>query len=210
LLQWCLHNTRWCTWSKIVWPPTIATPRWWFALPTQQRKHDQEGKANCATTTTPPFYLHKMKPWIEGEKLWAPTKVILPHHNDNWFCLHKWNHEQEGKKWWAFTTTWSLHHNDDKLCSMPTQNENMNMREKNYGHLCSHRTTIMIDVTQSPMPTQNQTVNMKIIKNFFEHLPMHDCHTMKMIWCCLVPTQNENLNLWWTQSKKYGNELYHM
>jgi len=169
LLQWCLHKTRWWTWSKIVWPPTFATPWWWLTLPTQKWNHDHEGK-----------------------KLWAPTKVILPHHNDNSFCLHKWNHEQEGGKWWAFTTTWSLHHDDDKLCWMLTQNENMNMRGKFYGHLCNHHTTTMIDVTQSPMPTQNQTVNMKIIKNFFGHLPMHGCHTMKMIWCCLVPTQNEN------------------
>jgi hypothetical protein len=52
----------------------------------------------------------------------------LPHHNDDQ------DHEQEGKKSWAPTTTWLLHHNTWLILLMPTQNESINMKEKNYGH----------------------------------------------------------------------------
>jgi len=77
LLQWCLHKTRWWTWSKTIWPPLIATPWWWSTLPTQKWNHDQEGKKLCATTTAPPIYLHKMRPRIKGKKIMGTYQRVI-------------------------------------------------------------------------------------------------------------------------------------
>ncbi len=55
-----------------------------------------------------------------------------------------------------------------------------------------HCTMIMIDVAYSPMPTQNQTMKMNMIKKSYGDLVVCDCHTTMMIQRCLVPTHNEN------------------
>jgi hypothetical protein len=59
------------------------------------------------------------------KQLWELATVWLSHHDDDQFYLHKMKPWIIGEKMMGTYHRWPLHHNDDQLCSMPTKNENM-------------------------------------------------------------------------------------
>jgi len=144
--------------DKIIWPLTKIAPWWWLRLLTQNKTMNRKEKHYVHLP--PPhhnddqFYLHKMRPWIEGKKIMGicHSVIVAP----QWWSIlliqmRPWT--RGGKmmgtchcmtiapwRWWIMLNAYTKWEHEQK--------------RKKYGHLLpSHHGHDWCYLT--PMPTQN-------------------------------------------------------